>query len=77
LVVEVDVEDVGTVEIRRSIPAAKIKRVAPGVEKAEVTLFIQRVRVGVGRANDKAVSQTLLYMGLERVVLPDTGCAIS
>ena len=65
LVVEVNVEYVRTIIIRGSIPAAKIKSVAPCIEEAEIALFIQRVRVGVGRANHKAVRQSLLNMGLK------------
>ena len=66
-----EVEDVSAVEVGGAVAAAQVERVVPVVEEAEAALLVEGVGPGVGCSDLNAVTDALVNVCLEGVVVVD------
>ena len=69
----VEVDDVGAVEVGRSVAVAQIERIVAVVEEAQAALLVERMRVGVGGAHLMPWLMRFSTCACERVVGIDAG----
>lgn len=68
---EIEIEDMGAVEIGRTVGLAKIERIVSVVEQAKGALLVGRVGVGIRETHLQAMAHTFFHVGLQGVISGD------